>query len=235
MLIPAAVAASAVSGVLGMGGGVILLAVMAAVMDPVAVVPVHGVVQLMSNFTRTVALAREISWGIFARYVPLMTVGAWLGIQLYRGAEAPWFQPAVGAFIVSSLLWDRFKPKRLLLPQWVFYPAGLGGGFLTVVVGAAGPYLAAFFLRDDLERKQIVATKAAIQTFGHFLKIPAFLSIGFSYRDQIGTIVPLLACVVVGTFAGTHLLARMSERVFRAAFRITLALLAARLLSTPWL
>lgn len=235
VLVPAALVASAVSGVLGMGGGVILLAVMAAVMNPVAVVPVHGVVQLASNFTRAVALAREVSWGVFARYVPLMVVGAWLGIQLYRGAEAPWFQPAVGAFIASSLLWDRFKPRRLQLPKWVFYPAGLGGGFLTVVVGAAGPYLAAFFLRDDLERKQIVATKAAIQTFGHFLKIPAFVSIGFSYRDQLGTIVPLLACVIVGTFAGTHLLARMSERGFRAAFRTVLALLAGRLLLSPWL
>jgi uncharacterized membrane protein YfcA len=234
VLIPSAIVASAVSGVLGMGGGVILLAVMAAVMDPVAVVPVHGVVQLASNLTRAVALARDVSWGIIARYVPLMAVGAWLGIQLYRGADAPWFQPAVGAFIMSSLLWDRFKPRRLLLPQWVFFPAGLGGGFLTVVVGAAGPYLAAFFLRDDLERRQIVATKAAIQTFGHFLKIPAFLSIGFSYRDHLGTIVPLLACVVVGTFAGTHLLARMSERVFRTAFRAVLGVLAVRLLLSPW-
>jgi uncharacterized membrane protein YfcA len=234
VLIPAALVASAVSGVLGMGGGVILLAVMAAVMDPVAVVPVHGVVQLASNLTRAAALARDVSWGIIARYVPLMVAGAWLGIQLYRGAEAPWFQPAVGAFIASSLLWDRFKPRRLLLPPWVFYPAGLGGGFLTVVVGAAGPYLAAFFLRDDLERKQIVATKAVIQTFGHFLKIPAFLSIGFSYREQLGTIVPLLACVVVGTFAGTHVLERMSEGRFRAAFRIVLAGLATRLLLAPW-
>lgn len=235
VLIPSALVASAVSGVLGMGGGVILLAVMAAVMDPVAVVPVHGVVQLVSNLTRAVALARDVSWGIIARYVPPMVLGAWVGIQLYRGAEAPWFQPTVGAFIVSSLLWDRFKPDRLLLPQWVFVPAGFGGGFLTVVVGAAGPYLAAFFLRDDLERRQIVATKAAIQTFGHFLKIPAFLSIGFSYREQLGTILPLLVCVVAGTFAGTRLLARMSERGFRTAFRVVLALLAARLLASPWI
>jgi uncharacterized membrane protein YfcA len=40
--------------------------------------------------------------------------------------------------------------------------------------------------------------------------------------------------VVVGTFAGTHLLARMSERVFRAAFRTVLGVLAVRLLLSPW-
>lgn len=235
VLIPAALAASALSGVLGMGGGVLLLAVMTALLDPALVVPLHGVVQLVSNFTRAAALRRDVSWWIVGRYVPLMVVGAWLGLQLYRGADLPWFRPAVGAFIVSSLLWDRFKPKRLQLPRWVFLPAGLGGGFLAIVVGASGPYLAAFFLRDDLDRKEIVATKAAVQTFGHFLKIPAFLSIGFAYHRHLETLVPLLACVVAGTFLGTQLLHRMSERAFRPLFRGVLSLLALRLLVSPLL
>lgn len=234
VLIPAALLASAVSGVLGMGGGVILLAIMATVLDPAVVVPIHGVVQMASNFTRSLALLRDVSWGLVARYVPLMIAGAWLGIQLYRVAGQPWFRPAVGAFLAASLLWDRFKPRRLRAPRWVFFPAGLGGGFLTVVVGATGPYLAAFFLRDDLERRQVVATKAAIQTFGHFLKIPAFLSIGFRYQDHAGTILPLLACVIVGTIAGTQLLRRLSEDVFRRVFRIVLGLLSVRLLLSPW-
>jgi uncharacterized membrane protein YfcA len=234
ILVPAALVSSAVSGVLGMGGGAMLLAVMAAVLEPALVVPIHGVVQLTSNGTRSLALLRDVSWGIVARYVPLMVVGAWLGLQLYRGAGMPWFRPAVGAFLAASLVWDRRKPRRLVLPRWVFWPAGLGGGFLTIVVGAAGPYLAAFFLRDDLDRKEIVATKAAIQTFGHFLKIPAFLSIGFPYRTHLGTLLPLLACVVAGTFLGTRLLGRLSEERFRTAFRVVLGGLAVRLLVSPW-
>jgi uncharacterized membrane protein YfcA len=116
----------------------------------------------------------------------------------------------------------------------VFVPAGLGGGFLTIVVGAAGPYLAAFFLRDDLDRKRIVATKATIQAFGHLLKIPAFLSIGFDYAGELRLILPLLACVVAGTFAGTQLLHRMSEKVFGRLFQGVLALLALRLILSPW-
>ena len=76
---------------------------------------------------------------------------------------------------------------------------------------------------------------AAIQTFGHLVKIPAFLSIGFRYQDELGTIVPLLACVVVGTFVGTSFLQRMREDVFRNVFRIVLGLLALRLLASPWI
>ena len=108
---------SAVSGIAGLGGGALLIAVMASVLDPLVVVPVHGAVQLSSNFSRALALLRSVCWPIAARYAPLLVVGVWLGVQLYRGAEAPWFKPAVGAFIATSLLWDRFRPQRLPLPR----------------------------------------------------------------------------------------------------------------------
>jgi uncharacterized membrane protein YfcA len=235
LLAPVALVAAAISGTIGMGGGVVLLAAMAMVLDPAVVVPVHGVVQLTSNFSRSIALFARVRWSIVALYTPGMVVGAWLGLQLYRGAGVPWFKPAIGAFVLSFLLWERFKPARLELRRWVFVPAGVGGGFLTITVGAAGPYLAAFFLRDDLDRHEIVATKAAIQTFGHFLKIPAFLSIGFDYVGELGLIVPLVACVIAGTWAGTRLLHRMPERVFRVVFRAVLAVLGARLLASPWI
>lgn len=234
LLIAAAFVGSAISGTIGMGGGALLIAVMAVTLDPMAVVPVHGVVQLTSNFTRSLALLKEVRWRLVAYYAPGMVLGAWVGLQLYRGAGMPWFKPAIGGFVIASLLWKRFKPKRLAVPEWVFVPAGLGGGFLTITVGAAGPYLAAFFLRDDLDRRQIVATKAVIQSFGHLLKIPAFLSIGFAYQEHIALIVPLLLAVIAGTFLGTRLLQRLSERVFGWVFQGVLGVLGIRLLLSPW-
>jgi len=97
-------------------------------------------------------------------------------------------------------------------------------------VGATGPYLAAFLLRDDMERRKIVATKAAVQSVGHFAKIPAFLSVGFDYTAHLHVLVPLVACAVVGTLLGTALLSRMNERLFQIAFRVVLAALGLRLL-----
>lgn len=234
ILVPSAVFAAAVSGTIGMGGGAILIALMATLLDPMIVVPVHGVVQLTSNLTRSLALLRRVSWKIAAFYCPTMIIGVWIGLQLYRGADAPWFKPAIGGFVLASLVWKRVKPKRLRIPQWVFTPAGLGGGFLTITVGAAGPYLAAFFLRDDLDRKEIVATKAMIQSFGHLLKIPAFLSIGFDYGEHLDLLLPLLGAVILGTFVGTRLLHRMSEHVFQWMFQGVLTLLGIRLVLSPW-
>jgi uncharacterized membrane protein YfcA len=69
---------------------------------------------------------------------------------------------------------------------------------------------------------------------GHLLKVPAFLSVGFDYREHAGTIVPLVLCAIAGTFLGTRLLDRLPERTFRGIFRIVLGVLAARLLASPW-
>ena len=59
---------------------------------------------------------------------------------------------------------------------------GAGTAVLTVLVGVTGPWVSAFFLRDDLSKEQVVATKAAIQTVGHVAKIPAFLPIYLEAR-----------------------------------------------------
>jgi uncharacterized membrane protein YfcA len=234
VLLPVAILASAISGVLGMGGGSVLLAVMASGLDPAVVVPIHGVVQLVSNSTRTVVLLKDVAWRFVAWYAPAMIAGVWAGLQLYSGAM-PWFRPAIGLFILSFLVWDRFKPKHLEIPDWAYLPAGFGGGLLTITLGAAGPYLSAFFLRRDLSKERIIATKAAIQTFGHFLKIPAFLSVGFDYRAHVALIVPLLVGSIVGTMLGTWILRRVDESKFQAIFRGALALLAIRLIVSPWI
>jgi uncharacterized membrane protein YfcA len=225
-----ALVAATLSGVIGMGGGLLLLTVMAMVLDPLAVVPIHGVVQMASNGTRTLRLLREVEWGIFFRYVPMLGFGVWVGRSFYAGADAAWFKPVVGAFVLLALTWDLMKPRRMNLPAWVLLPGGFVGGMLTVMVGATGPYLATFFLRDDLHRRQVVATKAAIQTVGHLAKIPAFLSLGFDYVGAWPVMVPMVVAAIAGTFLGTTILGRLPERAFKIAFRVLLAALAAKLI-----
>ena len=235
VLIPTVIVTTTISGIIGMGGGVTLIAIMAALLEPGIVVPIHGVVQMVGNSTRSLVLLRQVRWSLLLLYVPTLILGAWFGLRFYAGAGMPWFRPMIGLFVLAFLIWDRFKPKRLVLPRWIFVPAGFVGGVITILIGASGPYLAAFFLRDDLDREEIVATKAAIQTIGHLVKLPAFMSIGFVYRDHLDLILPLVACAVLGTVIGTRILRRMPERLFQIAFRIFLAALAVRLIIDAWL
>ena len=54
ILIVAALVTSSISAVLGMGGGVVLLGIMAIIIpEGYMVIALHGVIQLFSNTTRT--------------------------------------------------------------------------------------------------------------------------------------------------------------------------------------
>ena len=60
---------------------------------------------------------------------------------------------------------------------------------LMLLTGVAGPLLDSFFLGGKLDRREIVATKAMCQIFGHALKLAYFGGI----IEQAGTLDPVLA------------------------------------------
>jgi uncharacterized membrane protein YfcA len=84
--------------------------------------------------------------------------------------------------------------------------------------GAAGPLLDVFCLHSALNRHQNVATKAAVQSIGHTLKILYFAVIGGAVDLSFswGT---LALASVAGTWLGRKALDRMTEANFRRATR----------------
>ena len=230
ILIVAAVATSALSGTIGMGGGIALIGVMTALLEASVVVPLHGIVQLCSNLTRVALLLKRVRWPIFAVYVGPLAIGVTAARFAYEGVSLPGFRPLIGIFILLFLITRRIKPSMRNLPMWTFAPLGLVVGFLTLFVGATGPLIAPFFLRDDMEPEQVVGTKACVQTFTHLLKIPAFLTLDFNYLEHGVTLGVLIASVVVGTLIGRFALARLPKKVFTWIFEGVLAAVAVYLI-----
>jgi uncharacterized membrane protein YfcA len=230
ILSAAALGAATVSGFLGMAGGISLLAVMTAVMPAGGIIPIHGIVQLTSNSARTVAFLKHVSWRIAGVYCLPALVGVVIAANLWSGEKLEFFKPGIGAFILLFLLWRRRKPKLRNIPLWAYAPVGLCSGFLGIFVGATGPFIAPFFLRDDFQKEQVIATKAVCQAWSHFLKIPAFLSLGFPYRDHTGLISILLVCVILGTYLGKWLLSKVSNARFVLIYEAVLAVVAVYLI-----
>ena len=229
-LMLASLVTSALSAVVGMGGGIALLAVMAALLSPALVVPPHGIVQLFSNGTRAFVMLPYVNRRVFALYMIPSIVGVLIGAWLYVGSELPWFRPAVGVFILGYLVTLRVQPRLGRFSTAWYAPLGFFVGAVASLIGATGPLIAPFFLRDDLEAREIVATKAAIQLTTHAAKIPAFFLAGFSYREHLGVLLPLVATAVAGTLVGAHVLERLSPVAFRRSFVAVLVAVALHLI-----
>ena len=226
VLLSAAYLTSTISGFLGMAGGMSLLAVMTAVLPASQVVPVHGVVQLASNFTRTLVYLRYVYWTLFLVYAVPVVGGVTVATLLWSGDELGWFRPGIGVFILLFLIWQRRSPAIRNLPLWTYAPLGLVVGFLAIFVGATGPFIAPFFLRDDFSKEQVIATKAVCIAWGHVLKIPAFLTLGFNFLAHWPLLGALLVCVVIGTLTGRAILGRFSSKAFIMVYQTVLATIA---------
>jgi len=203
------------SGIFGMAGGLILIGVLLALFPVPTAMVLHAVTQMASNGWRSVLWWRHIVWGSIGFYVAgcLVAVGLW-SITLYVPDKAvALIMLGLSPFIVRAI------PEKIL-PR-TFGPAqvagtGLVSMMLMLVTGVTGPLLDTMFLRSPLERKQIIATKAACQLFSHGFKLFYFGAL----IDQVGKVEPwflaiAVASSMIGTSLGRLLLERMSDAQFR--------------------
>ena len=221
---------SALSGVTGMGGGVLFLSILTFFFPLSTVIPLHGIVQLFSNSSRIYFLRGYVKQDMFIPFVWGLVPG--LMLSLYLVGE---IQNSKIAFLLISLLifYSVFKPKRLpsfKIPSKMFAVVGFIAGVLALVIGAVGPFLANFFLRSDIKKEEIVATKSAMQICVHFAKIPAFLFLGFPYLDFLPIMIVFLFMTFLGTRFGVGILNVIDESIFRIVFKSALGIAGLRLL-----
>lgn len=217
---------------MGAGGGVLLLAIMAQLLGPSVIIPVHGLVQMGSNTGRAVLTWRHIDWRIIAILLPGTVMGAWLGsLVLVSLPETVW-QLSIAAFILY-LCWGPGLPK-LALGRGGIFMAGAVTTFLSLFIGSTGPLVAGFIKQIHSERFRTVATFATAMTLQHAPKAIVFGAAGFALWDWWAFIGAMIACGALGTWLGLKLLHRLNDQRFSFLFNLLLTTLALRLLWQAW-
>jgi uncharacterized membrane protein YfcA len=216
-------ATATLSGVFGMAGGLALMGALALILPVPAAMVTHGLIQIASNLSRATLLRRHISWGVTARY----GVGAAAGAGLLVAALAAWRPSPAVVFILLGLtpllawLPRRWAPLDIT-SRWQAEACGLAVQTLNSLAGVAGPLLDLFFVRAELPRQTVVATKAATQIIAHAIKIAVWSApLVAAAREGAAALPPvwaLVACAglaLMGTWLGGLMLARMTDKDFR--------------------
>ena len=212
----------------GAGGGVMLLGVMAQVLLPQLIIPLHGVAQLGSNAGRAAMSWRHIDWKLIGAFLPGAVLGALIGSFVLVSLSPAIMYLTIALFILY-LCWGPKLPK-MILGTWGTVIAGGVTTFITLFAGATGPLVAAFVKQIHADRFRTVATFAMAMSLQHVLKITVFEVAGFPLEAWL----PLLVCMIVsgaiGTWVGLRLLKRMPDRYFHRIFNIVLTVMALRLI-----
>jgi len=192
---------------------------------------VHAVVQVGSNIGRALVMRR---WIDRTRLLPFLLgslVGVTLGGSLAVNLPGEALRLALGLFILQTV-WLPIAAMAAIKGRGL----ALGGAiasFLTMLVGATGPYVLALLKPLGLERRGIVATHAAMMTTQHGLKIIAFGLLGFAFAPWLPLIAAMVAAGFAGTLIGSRLLGRLSEHQFELIIKTLLTVLALDLVLRP--
>lgn len=218
---------SLITAAFGIGGGAVLLALLAALMPPAALIPVHGAVQFGSNVFRAALMAGHIRRAVVPMFALGAAAGAALGGVIAIDLPPALMQAGVGAFILWSVL---ARPPRWLAGMPVL--TGAVTSFLAMFFGATGPFVANYVKALKLERHAHVATHAAMMTLQHLLKVAVFGLLGFAFGPWLPLTLAMIVSGFLGTLAGRAVLGRMSDHGFRRALDVLLVLIALRLIWT---
>jgi len=206
---------SMLSGVLGMAGGMILMAVLVSMLPVAAAMVVHGAVQATSNGSRAFFLRRYIQWRLMPAYVvgSALAVAGFSAITLVPDADVVLL--LVGAFPFLARLTPRLSGLDVTHPP----TAVVCGTVVTsaqLLAGASGPLLDVFYLNASLNRYEIIASKAVTQTLGHLLKLVYYgFIVSASEPVNAALLLTAMATAVLGTRLGTRLLDRLPDEHFR--------------------
>lgn len=227
----AALLTSALSAVAGMGGGLILLTVMVAFLEPTVAIPLHGAIQIVSNSSRAVTLRSAIEWPIVTRHVALLVPAGLAGLAVADRLPSDTGRVLIGVFALVAAWFPRVitpNPSREF-PLNGFFGVGAVQGFINIPIGATGPMIAPFFRSALGARHHFIATFAAAQAIGHIVKVGLFTFDGLDLGDHIVLVASASVAVVIGTRLGARALDSISEDAFALIFKIALTLVATRL------
>lgn len=209
------VATSLLSGVFGMAGGLILVGVLLAMMPVPEAMALHAVTQMASNAWRGVLWWRHIQWRIALVFIAGSAAAmlAWSAWQYVPDKAVALLMLGITPFL-ARLLPARLRPNCARTGDGLVY--GAISMTLLLLTGVSGPLLDVFFLGGTLDRRQIIATKAAVQVFGHAAKLVYF---GLLIANT-ATLDPVVAGLSIGAaMLGTTLSARLLEMLTDLQYR----------------
>jgi uncharacterized membrane protein YfcA len=215
---------STVAGVVGLGGGMMLIAILPSFLPLNALIPVHGLTQMSSNLSRAVFGYKYVK----LETIPKFLLGSICGIALFASIlyfiSLEFVPLFIGIYILLSLWSKKFNEKIKRYES--YFLAGFFQTGLSIVVGATGPLTMTLLLKDYEDKHIVVATGAALMSITHTLKVFVFMFFGFVFFDYLGVLLAMIIGAVLGSYTGTKLRDKINGRKFLTFLKIFLSILA---------
>ena len=219
--------AAAISGAAGFGGALLLLPLLVLKVGVTQAVPLLTIAQFVGNLSRAGFGFNQIQWkqvGLFlVGAIPLSILGALSFVQLPNESAIR----LIGTVVLIFVALKHFDLVKVTSGPLVLIVGGGIAGFLSGLVGSAGPLAAAIFLSLGLPPVAYIASEAMTALAMHGAKMIVYqhfvvLDISFWFLAVL-----LSAAMIIGTWSAKRIVERISRKLFQRLVSILLVSIAA--------
>ena len=211
---------SFITSVASVGGGMIMLASLAQYFSPSSLIPIHALIQLSNNVSRTYLFRKDIVFSIFKPILIGSIFGSVIGIVLFSVIPEGIILLLIGLFIILMVFFKHsLRIFTNLLPNAL---CGIFSASIGMLVGANGPIVSAFLAAKNLQPKELIGTHGAIMVAQHLFKIIAFISL---FNFALLQYLVLVICTTLTGFLGAWLAKIYLEKISKHLFDIALSIL----------
>ncbi|MGK5095320.1 sulfite exporter TauE/SafE family protein [Deltaproteobacteria bacterium TL4] len=211
----AAFVAAAISGAAGFGGALLLLPLLVATVGVTQAVPLLTIAQLIGNLSRAGFGFTHIHWkpvGLFLLgAIPLSVIGAMSFVQLPKDLVTR----AIGAAILIFVALKYFGILKLKGGLRLLVVGGGVVGFLSGLVGSAGPLGAAIFLSLGLPPVAYIASEATTAVVMHGVKTVVYQQYITLDREFWVLAALMGVAMILGTWAAKRIIERLPKEIFQ--------------------
>lgn len=222
ILIAGAFLAAAISGAAGFGGALLLLPLLTRTVGVAEAVPLLTIAQLAGNLARVGFGYRSIAWRPVLIFLAFALPAAALGALAFTSLPKSVAVRLIGGVILLFVILRHIGVLRLKPGVGMLAVGGAAVGFLSGLVGSAGPLGAAVFLSLGLPPTAYIASEAVTAVAMHAVKIVVY---GQTLVFESG-FWPLAAALSAAMVAGTWAAKRVIERLSAKAFERWVTILA---------
>lgn len=102
---------STIAGVVGLGGGMILIAILPSFLPLNALIPIHGLTQMTSNFSRAVFGYKDVQYQVLPKFILGSLLGVGIISLIIYHISLEYIPLFIGIYILLSLWSSKFNEK----------------------------------------------------------------------------------------------------------------------------
>ena len=202
---------SFMTAAIGVGGGIGLLAVMPQFLPISAVIPLHGLIQLVSNCSRFVFDYKSAKIEILPKYIIGCLVGGFIGYFFIGKFPEKYLSLILGVFLLA-ITWTKIVSHLGFMIK-NFAIVGFFQTFLSLFVAVTGLISQPILMKMNMNKNEVIVTHAMQMSVLHGLKVAAFVIAGFAFMDYADLIIIMIIASTIGSYLGGFLRDRISQRV----------------------